>query len=250
MELVSREITSQMLQQYPRGEQGNSRAWGAAQPRRPLTREQVWDKAGSHLRASPELEETLGQSLCGVYAVWVPSFPKPLPLRTVSPRSHTGFHVPQGWVEAASPHQRASPEALTCSWLCGRWVAFRTRTRPLSQAFPGSFTYHPKASLELLGLTCPTDRRNIAQFMTKTHMDGTLTSTPLWSTTFHAAQEQPIHLQSWDPRPRAACRLDVCLLWEPCPRVLQWPEDQPERILPKLPMSVAPWPWSPWAVTH
>lgn len=147
MELVSREITSQMLQQYPRGEQGNSRAWGAAQPRRPLTREQVWDKAGSHLRASPELEETLGQSLCGVYAVRVPSFPKPLPLRTVSPRSHTGFHVPQGWVEAASPHQRASPEALTCSWLCGRWVAFRTRTRPLSQAFPGSFTYHPKEAL-------------------------------------------------------------------------------------------------------
>ena len=65
VELVSREITSQMLQQYPRGEQGNSRAWGAAQPRRPkpLTREQVRDKAGSHLRASPELKETLGQSL-------------------------------------------------------------------------------------------------------------------------------------------------------------------------------------------
>ena len=62
---MSREITSQMLQQYPRGEQGNSRAWGAAQPRRPkpLTREQAWDKAGSHLRASPELEETPGQSL-------------------------------------------------------------------------------------------------------------------------------------------------------------------------------------------
>lgn len=33
------------------------------------------------------------------------------------------------------PPERASPEALTCSWLCGRWVAFRTR--PLSQAFSG-----------------------------------------------------------------------------------------------------------------
>jgi len=121
---------------------------------------------------------------------------------------------------------------------CRLWGRTESDTTEATQQ-QQSFTYHPKASLGLLGLTCPTDRRNIAQFMTKTHMDGTLTSTPLWSTTFHAAQEQPIRLQSWEPRPRAACRSDVCLLWEPCPRVLQWPEDQPERILPKLPVSVA-----------
>ena len=71
---------------------------------------------GSHLRASPGLEETAGRGLRRL-CCWGAELPRAADSRTVPPKL-TRLQAPRGSIFPTSASDVGLPEALACCWLC------------------------------------------------------------------------------------------------------------------------------------